>query len=85
MSLETVSGATLLLLAIIIPVIIFGLAMIAYSVKYWLEKRKEEKTDEHGFTVIHDDGNLHVKVRYVGPYDEYDQVIDDAYGEDEEE
>lgn len=46
MSLETVSGAMFLLLGIVIPLTIFAIALIAYSVRYWLEKRKEKHTHE---------------------------------------
>ena len=38
MSLETVSGAMLLF----VPLVIFAIALIVYSVRYWLEKRKED-------------------------------------------
>lgn len=42
MTLETVSGALLLFYILLIPLVIFAVAMIAYSFQYWREKRKEE-------------------------------------------
>lgn len=41
MTLETISGALRLFYIILVPLIVFGLALIAYSVQYWREKRRE--------------------------------------------
>ena len=43
MSLETVSGALLLFYIILFPIAVLFVALIAYSVRYWLEKRKEKR------------------------------------------
>ena len=51
MSLETVSGAMLLLFAIIIPITIFGMALMTYSLKYWLEKRKEVECNHNNWSI----------------------------------
>ena len=75
MSLETVSGAMLLFYILFVPIVIFGAVLIAYSVKYCLEKRKENKPPDNE------------ECRTCGSWYDIDKYIICPYcdGEDEEE
>lgn len=52
MTLETISGALILFFIILIPLVVFTIGLIAYSVNYYREKRKEVQyyAGEHELT-----------------------------------